>query len=174
MGQYSFAYNDPCSIRQRVKTTDGNVRRAYRCIGTNRVSQTIALSSDVASIPGVENLQSFGTYSQQIYSGAAVTPAISSDALPDGLATIYLAVEQVYLNASEDGAVDDTLVLPGVTAQMSSSGISLATGGAGYVDPHHAAKLLNAGCNIVAVQDTSEDDSYVTVDILVNIVIEHT
>merc|ERR1711936_55959 len=47
-GQYSFGYNDPNSVRQKVKTADGVVRGAYRYVDTSGVVQTVEYIADAA------------------------------------------------------------------------------------------------------------------------------
>ena len=54
-GQYSFGYNDPNSVRQEVKTTDGAVRRAYRYIDTNRVAQAVVTEKPVPTVAAAKS-----------------------------------------------------------------------------------------------------------------------
>merc|ERR1719483_1412797 len=46
LGQYSFGFNDPNSVRQEVKTADGVVRGAYRYVDTNGIVQTVEYIAD--------------------------------------------------------------------------------------------------------------------------------
>merc|ERR1719447_2229638 len=48
VGQYSFGYNDPNSIRQEIKTADGVVRGAYKYVDTDGVLQTVEYIADGA------------------------------------------------------------------------------------------------------------------------------
>merc|ERR1712130_437809 len=41
VGQYSFGYNDPNSIRQEIKTADGVVRGAYKYVDTDGLLQNL-------------------------------------------------------------------------------------------------------------------------------------
>merc|ERR1712180_409379 len=57
VGQYSFGYNDPNSVRQEVKTADGVVRGAYQYVDSNGLLQTTEYIADAAGFRvGATNL----------------------------------------------------------------------------------------------------------------------
>merc|ERR1712241_1248355 len=154
IGQYSYGYSDPNSVKQEIKTADGVTRGAYSYVDANGIVQTVNYIADALGFRvGATNLPVHVVDAPAAAPAVAPAPAaapVAVEAAPVAAAAPLPVVSQAY-----------TAAAPVVAPQVSYAYLPYATN-SGYTLPATqtvvaAPAVVEAAAPAVVAAPTSVD-----------------